>query len=131
MRGATVVLRGELRHGLYVLQGSAIIGSSVTASKDTNQTVRWHKRLGHIGLKGLQELCRQGILDSKVISIIDLCESCVLGKSHKLKFSSTTHSTKGIIDYVHVDLWGFPKVPFSLNHSQYFISFVDEFSRRV
>lgn len=27
-------------------------------------------------------------------------------KSHKVKFSIGTHSSKGIFDFVHADIWG-------------------------
>ena len=82
-------------------------------------------------MKGLQELYKKGISDSKLVCSLDFCESCVLGKSHKLKFAKATHTSKGILEYVHYDLWGSPYVPFSLNGSQYFMSIVDDYSRKV
>ena len=54
-----------------------------------------------------------------------------LGKSHRLKFSRATYRTKGTLDYIHSDLWGSPHIPLSLSRSQYFISFIDDFSRKV
>ena len=50
---------------------------------------------------------------------MEFCESCILGKSHKLKFAKATHTSKRILEYVHFDLWGSSQVPFSLNGSQY------------
>ena len=43
-----------------------------------DDTEMWHKRLGHIGMKGLQELSKQGILDPKRINNLDFCERCVM-----------------------------------------------------
>lgn len=39
------------------------------------------------------------------IQNIDLCESCVLMKSHKVKFRKGIHTSKGVLDYVHSNLW--------------------------
>ena len=54
-----------------------------------------------------------------------------MGNSHRLKFASSTYQTKDILEYIHYDLWGSPQVPLSLSDAQYFISFVDDFSRKV
>jgi hypothetical protein len=34
------------------------------------------------------------------------CEQCVFGRHKKVKFNTVIHESKGILDYVHVDLWG-------------------------
>ena len=47
-----------------------------------------------------------------------------------MKFQSTIHNTKGILDYAHIDVWGPAKVA-SLGGMHYFVTFVDDFSRRV
>uniref|UniRef100_A0A1J3FE12 Putative mitochondrial protein n=1 Tax=Noccaea caerulescens TaxID=107243 RepID=A0A1J3FE12_NOCCA len=39
---------------------------------------------------------------------LEFCESCVLGKAHKLSFPKAKHTTKGIMEYIHSDLWGSP-----------------------
>ena len=130
MKGSVIVLKGSLQQGLYVLQGKAITGIS-TAVKDPNQTKLLNRRLGCMSLKGLQEFCKQGMLDSKHINSLDFCESCVLSKSHKLKFTKSTYTSKQILEYVHSDLWGSPYVPLSLNGLQYFLSLIDDYSRRV
>ena len=62
---------------------------------------------------------------------MDPCEVCALGKSHRLKFASSTYRSKAILEYIHSNLWGSPKVPMSLFGAQYFISFVDDYSRKV
>ena len=93
--------------------------------------ILWHKRLGHIGSRGLQELCKQGILDPKIVWTLDFCEFCALGKSHKLKFNIAKHKTKSILKYIHSDLWGSSNIPYSMYGAQYNISFVDDFSRKV
>ena len=54
-----------------------------------------------------------------------------MGKSHKLSFPKAKHSTKGILDYVHSDLWGSPNVPPSLSGCKNFLTFIDDYSRKV
>ena len=103
MKGSLVVFKGFLHQGLYVLQGKAITGVSAIV-KNPDETRLWHRRLGHISMKGLQELCRQGMLDSKLICSLDFCESCILGKAHKLKFAKATHTSNSILECVHSDL---------------------------
>ena len=130
VKGAMVVLKGSLNQRLCILEGKAIIGLAAAAN-GTGQTKLWHRRLGHMSLRDLQELCKQGMLDSKHISSLEFCESYVLGKSHKLKFATATHSTNCILELVHSDLWGSSFAPLSLNGYQYFMSLIDDYSRRV
>lgn len=54
-----------------------------------------------------------------------------MGKSHKQSFPKANHTTKGILDYVHSDLWGSPNVTPSLSGCKYFLTFIDDYSRRV
>ena len=46
-----------------------------------------------------------------------------------MKFGTTIHRTKRILDYVHTDIWG-PSKNSSLGGNYYFVSFVDDYSRR-
>ena len=47
-----------------------------------------------------------------------------------MQFKTTTHKTEGILDYVHIDVWG-PVQTTSLGGSVYFVSFIDDYSRKV
>lgn len=47
-----------------------------------------------------------------------------------VKFSTSIHSTKDILYYVHFDLWVESHVP-SLGGAGYMLSIVDDYSRRV
>jgi len=40
-----------------------------------------------------------------------------------------THYTKGILDYVHTDVWK-PIKTISIGGNHYFITFIDDYSRR-
>ena len=53
-----------------------------------------------------------------------------MGKQTRVKFSTTIHNIEGILDYIHTDVWG-PTKTASLGGKHYFVTFVDDFSRRV
>jgi len=61
---------------------------------------------------------------------LDLCEYCVLGKQTRVRFKATKHITKGILDYVHTNLWS-PTKDLSLGGCHYFVTFFDDFSHNV
>ena len=53
---------------------------------------------------------------------------CVYGKQQSAK--ATSHTCKGVLDYVHSDIWGPIAVP-SNGGAHYFVSFIDDFSGKV
>ena len=67
-------------------------------------------RLGHAGEKSLQTLARQGLLKGAGTCKIEFCEHCIIEKKTKVKFGTATHCTEGILDYVHTDVWGLPRL---------------------
>ncbi|CAL8989595.1 unnamed protein product, partial [Prunus brigantina] len=81
-------------------------------------------------MKALQGLVKQGLLKGAKACKLEFCEHCVLGKQTRVKFGTAIHHTKGILDYVHTDVWG-PSKNASWGGSHYFVSFVDDFSRRI
>ena len=56
--------------------------------------------------RGLTILSTRGLLDGQKMRELDFCEHCVFGKQCKVKFNTGVHRTKGILDYIHSDLWG-------------------------
>ena len=132
VRGALVAMKGTRKGNLYFLDGSTVTGRvAVSNSSDGSDTSRlWHMRLGHTGEKALQILVRQGVLKGAQTGKIDFCEHCVLGKQTRVKFGTAIHQTEGILDYVHTDVWG-PTRNSSLGGRHWFVTFIDDFSRRV
>ena len=53
--------------------------------KDNNDsaTYLWHCRLGHIGVKRMKKLHKDGFLESLGYESFDACEPCLLGKMTK------------------------------------------------
>ena len=131
--GALVMMKGIRRNNLYLYQGNTTVGTTAAVSK-TDKVVEmsrlWHMRLGHAGEKSLQTLAMQRLLKGAKTCKLDFCEQCVLGKQKRVKFGTTIHNTEGILDYIHTDVWG-PTKTASLGGKHYFVTFVDDFSRRV
>ncbi|GKC46811.1 retrovirus-related pol polyprotein from transposon TNT 1-94 [Tanacetum coccineum] len=108
INGSRVILSGIRRDNcIYSLDGHTMAGelNASVEEKDSLAQV-WHKRLGHISEGGLQVLEKQGLFGKKSLGKLDFFENCVLGKSHRVSFSVGRHTTRGVIDYVHSDLWG-------------------------
>ena len=132
LKGQTVVMKGNLRNGIYYLEGKTISGNAATVIKSDNidQTKLWHMRLGHVSERGLYELERQGILKGKLGKKLDFCENCVYGKSCRLKFPKARHTTTEKLDYLHSDLWGASKTK-TIGGASYFLSIIDDYTRKV
>ena len=48
----------------------------------------------------------------------------------RVKFNTSTHTSKGILDYVHSDLWGPSRKP-SLDGARYMLTIIDDYSTKV
>ncbi|KAH9662167.1 hypothetical protein KPL70_024758 [Citrus sinensis] len=130
-KGTEIVMKGVKENGLYVLQGSSVpVLEGVSAVSEEDKTKLWHLRLGHMSIKGLQELSKQGLLGGDRIQQLEFCENCIFGKSHRSKFNKGEHMSKQVLDYAHTDLWGPAQVP-SLSGGRYFMSLIDDYSRKV
>ncbi|XP_028095863.1 uncharacterized protein LOC114295750 [Camellia sinensis] len=132
-RGAFVAMKGIRKGILYFLDRSIVTGRvaiSTGSDDDVSDTFRlWHMRLGHVDEKALQGLVKQGLLKGAKTGKLEFYEHCVLSKQTRIKFGTAIHGTKGILDYVHTDVWGSFKNA-SLGGKYYFVLFIDDFSRR-
>jgi transposase InsO family protein len=68
-------------------------------------------RLGLAGEKSLQILAKQGLLKGTKTCKLEFCEHCAMGKQRRVEFGTIIHNTKGILDYVHSDVWRPAKTP--------------------
>ncbi|KAL2238396.1 UNVERIFIED_CONTAM: Retrovirus-related Pol polyprotein from transposon TNT 1-94 [Sesamum indicum] len=131
MKGSLIVFKAEKKRNLYLC---SVTYDSLTASvNECDMTALWHKRLGHMSLKGLGFLKKDGILNDKIENL-DFCDDCVLGKYHKVHFPTPSQSLPSmsscILDYVHADVWGPSSVP-THGGNRYFLSIIDNYSRKV
>ena len=106
-KSALTMIKGKLMNGLYLLQGSIIVGAvsiSYSSNLDLDIAHLWHIRLGHMSEIGMTILSKHGLLDGLKIRKIDFYKHCVDGKQTRVKFSTAIHRTKGTVDYINSDL---------------------------
>ena len=60
----------------------------------------------------------------------DFCEHCVHKKRSRVKYSTAVHKIKGILNYIHSNLWGHVPIQ-SKGGSLYLLIFIDNFLKRV
>lgn len=84
-----------------------------------------------MSVNNLKVLTGKGLLDRNEVKELAFCEHCVMGKSKKLSFNVGRHDTEDILGYLHADLWGSPNVTPSLSGMQYFLSIIDDKTRKV
>jgi hypothetical protein len=93
-----------------------------------NPTFIWHCRLGHINEKHIERLHKDGLLSSFDFESFDTCESYLLGKMTKAPFTSQSERASDLLGLVHTDVCG-PMSSVVRGCFQYFITFIDDFSR--
>ena len=124
-------MKGIRVGNLYKLLGSTVVdGAQMVIEHDEFPVRLWHRRLGHMSEKGMEILMKRELIPKMCFGDKEFCEHCVYGKHHKRSFKTGSHTSKGILDYIHSDLWG-PSRTKSCGGASYFISFIDDYSRKV
>ena len=93
----------------------------------------WHLRYGHLNFGGLELLFKKNMV--KGLPYINhpdqLCEGCLLGKQFRKSFPKESNSrAQKPLELIHTDVCG-PFKPNSLGKSNYFLLFIDDFSRKT
>ena len=112
--------------------------SSYLASATVPDAVsRWHQRLGHVSVSSVRRLVEHQMVgslsDLPAPSLIPdaFCPDCVVGKSHRQPFPHASHHRASApLELVHSDVAG-PMEVASLGGARYFVTFVDDFSRKM
>ncbi|KAE8668465.1 Flavonol synthase/flavanone 3-hydroxylase [Hibiscus syriacus] len=128
--GALVVLKGEkIATNLYMLKRETLIEEEAsTVSYSSDSIMLWHQKLGHMSEKGMKVLVEQKLLPGLTKVTLPLCEHCITRKQHRLKFNTSNSRGKNVLELVHSDAWQAPVT--SLGGAKYFVSFIDDYSRR-
>jgi hypothetical protein len=103
-----------------------------TPTVSGEKVMLWHQRLGHIREKGLQLLHGKGMVEgmSKFSLDFDFCEHCIYGNKNWVRFPSGATRAEGILQLVHKNVFGPVSIP-SLGKYVYYVSFIDDFSRKT
>ncbi|XP_074300948.1 uncharacterized protein LOC141632288 [Silene latifolia] len=130
---SSVVLKGQWRRNVYIIDLNAIPTNSFTFMKATvDDPCLWHKRFAHISSTTLNKLKRWNLVEGLPSIKFDqetLCDSCARCKHVRFSFKpKRVVSTKEPLELVHMDLCGPIKVR-SRGGSKYVFVLVDDYSR--
>ena len=128
IKGSIVVMKGVHWNNLYYLKGSTVTGQVETSSSsDDGCTKVWQAKVEYGGKTFLRAPAKKGSLEGAATCNLE-GEHSVLDKKKKVKFSTGTYRLEGLLDCVHVSVWG-PVKTASLGGHRYFVSFIDSLSR--
>ena len=88
----------------------------------------WHCRLGHIGVKRMKKLHKDGFSESLGYESFDACEPCLMGKMTKTPFSGTIERAIDLLEIIHTDVCG-PMSVEARDGYHYILTFTDDLSR--
>ena len=91
-------------------------------------TYLWHCHLGHIGVKRMKKLHKNGLLESLGYESFDACEPCLMGKMTKTPFSGTMERANDLLEIIHIYVCG-PMSVEARGGYRYFLTFTDDLSR--
>ena len=132
---SNVIGTSSLTDKLYKLNIKATNGNETLHSSDygikqklinENSSMLWHKRLGHISNQRIQRLVSEGILDPLDFSDFQVCIECIKGKQTNMR-KKDANRCSDVLELIHTDLCG--PFPTPWNGQQYFITFIDDYSR--
>ena len=69
-------------------------------------TYLWHCRLGHIGVKRMKKLHKDGFSELFGYESFDACEPCLLGKMTETPFFGTMERDTDLLEIIHTDVYG-------------------------
>ena len=114
-------------------KGHSSNGTSFLSSfhvNKSNKWLLWHHRLGHPSDVVLNTAL--SFVDHACISnankIVSHCKRCLSGKMHQFSFPISKFHASKPLELVHSDVWG-PAPVTSSNDFQYYVLFVDEYSK--
>ena len=129
-------------NGLYRLQGDTILGCHEVPSAQPKALAlmsapcnasTWHKRLGHFHYQGIRRMIKFGAVHGlPQMSIRNFhYSSCLTGKQSRKSISKVrSHESTEILELVHSDVAGPFRIQ-SLRGARYFVTFIDNFSRKT
>jgi hypothetical protein len=132
-KGTIMIMKGKKIGNLYKLLGDTVIGGvamSTLVEPNDDNTILWHMWLGHLGKRSMFELHKRNLLTGVKSCKLGFYKYYLYGKQRRVSFKVASHTSKGVPDYVHSNAWGPVVVP-SNGGAHYFVSFIDDFSRKV
>ncbi|KAG6456369.1 hypothetical protein O3G_MSEX009690 [Manduca sexta] len=125
-----LIATARLSNNMYKL--NTVTGNAYTASCESKADISiWHKRMGHLNIADIKRLesCADGIsITNKDMDTV--CVPCCEAKQTRLPFPHSGSRANALLEIVHTDLCGPMETP-SAGGKKYFITFTDDYSRKV
>lgn len=121
----------SVHSSMFLCNRQEIQSANVAASVQPAEL--WHKRLGHLGFKGMCAL-KDGLATGVMFQVCTPnleCETCLLGKQVGLPFPAgeATRATKPL-EIIHSDVAG-PMQQCSFGGAKYLVTFTDDYTRKT
>lgn len=140
-KNGNLIVDGNLDGNLYKINAKAVLCKNDIANSASASGSSWneaHRKLGHISLTSLKHILNKKLVEGIKIDKDEpvphelFCESCILAKAHRLPFPlQSIRKSKNFGDLTHSDVWGSPHVKQTPGGNQYFILFIDDYTRFV
>ncbi|GKC68326.1 zinc finger, CCHC-type containing protein [Tanacetum coccineum] len=108
------------------VNGSSNSLKAFMSTCNLNYSILWHARLGHVHLKRMQDMSKDGLIPAFDMDT-EKCKTCMLTKITKKPFQNVKRETE-VLELIHSDLCDLHATP-SLGNKQYFVMFIDDASR--
>lgn len=144
------IATGEKVGGLFILKGSVCqvaeicsqvmkehsaslqerVQRATSATEAAVPTRLWHRRLGHLSMKGMCSLKNSNIINFSDTEL-GVCVPCLEGKQAALPFpvGKAKRATQ-LLELIHTDVCG-PMPVCSWGGARYFVTFTDDLSRKT
>lgn len=138
-QGDKTLFKATLRNGLYTVYPKIVDNHEnnrkfAATAKVDRKLEEWHKRLSHVSAKVLIDTSRnngvKGLPNFNSSCILD-CNDCKLNKFKRVSFKALhTIRSKAPLELLFTDVWG-PYETKGKNGEKYYLSIIDDFSRKV
>ena len=103
---------------------------AVSATQEDSLPNLWHRQLSHTSEKRLQILAKKSLIPFAKGMSLKHCDYCLFGKQHRVSFCIPSIRKPNVLDLVYFDVCD-PIDVKSLSGNKYFVTFIDDFSRKV
>ena len=122
------IIIGEEGGGLHKLKGHS---ETTFMHEFTDPSELWNRRLANINYKALPHVNKVVmVLPNMKIKHEGICKGCAKGKNINNPFPKRETKTKGTLELIHLDVCG-PMSTISLSGFEYYITIIDDFSRKT
>ena len=128
VRGSLVVAKGKKCCSLYKT-GMSLVQGDVNVSSPDLKVNLWHRRLGHMGEKGLEILISKISFPSSRVVLLALVMIVWLQTKESIFFGDKTRKSE-VLELVHTNGCG-PMEVTTFSSCSYFVTFIDDPSRKV